>query len=130
MDVATTNTAKIDLHSYDTNTSVDYEGRIVCTGGVASTVGKGVMCYVATTDLIPSLNNTALTGSATLNGQVLLAQGKTFTPTYNSVGRFAEMDCSLANFASLVFHSNDANTTAVNYDTTIYGSGVTTGSIG
>ena len=91
LDVATANTAKIDFHSFDTNTSVDYEGRIACTGGVASTVGKGAMTYVAashtftgtvkigtltvaTTDLIPSLVNTPLTGNATLNSLSILAQ--------------------------------------------------------
>ena len=46
------------------------------------------------------------------------------------MGRFIELGCSLANISSLEFHSNDANTTAVNYDTRIYSSGGTTGSIG
>ena len=41
-----------------------------------------------------------------------------------------ELGCSLANYASVEFHSNDANTTAVNYDTRIYSLGGTTGSIG
>ena len=47
-----------------------------------------------------------------------------------SVGRYIELGSSLANISALEFHYNDANTTAVNYDTCIYSSGGTTGSIG
>ena len=72
----------------------------------------------------------ALTGNATLNGLTILTQDTTVLPTYYSVGRFVELGCSLANYAGVEFHPNDANTTAVNYDTRIYSSGGTTGSIG
>ena len=43
LDVSTANTARLDFHSYDTSTTTDYNGRIVCTGGVANTVGGGTL---------------------------------------------------------------------------------------
>ena len=49
---------------------------------------------------------------------------------YYSVGRFVELGCSLANYAGMEFHFNDANITKVKYDTRIYSSGGTTGSRG
>ena len=46
LDVSVANTARLDFHSYDTNTTVDYDGRIVCTSGVANTAGGGTISYV------------------------------------------------------------------------------------
>ena len=143
----------MDFHSFDTSTTTDYDGRIVCTGGVLNASGGGSLTYtttthtftgtvkigsltVATTDLIPSLSgyatlaSPALTGNATLNSQSILTQSNFLQPVYTSVGRFVELGCSIANYAGLEFHSNDAATTAVNYDTRIYSSGGTSGSIG
>ena len=101
-----------------------------------SGTGKIGSLMVATTDQIPSLSghatlaSPALTGNGTLNGLTILTQATTVIPTYSSVGRFVEVGCSLANYASVEFHSNDANTAAVTYDPKIYSSGGTTGSIG
>ena len=140
MDVSTANTARLDFHLFDTSTTTDYDGRIVCTGGVLNTAGGGSLTYtatthtfngtvkignltVATTDLIPSLSGYAtlaspqLTGNATLNAQTILTQSNFLQVVYTSLGRFLELGCSIANYAGVEFHSNDANTTAVNYDT-------------
>ena len=91
MDVSTANTARIDFHSYDTNTSVDHDARIVCAGGVANTLAKDAMTLtsasrtfngtvitctvtVATTYQIPSLtgyaplDSPAFTGTPTCGG--------------------------------------------------------------
>ena len=47
MDCSAANTARLDFHSYDTNTSVDYDARIVCAGGVANTIAGGALTYAA-----------------------------------------------------------------------------------
>ena len=125
----------------------------MCTSGIANTLGGGALACsaalhtfyktvkignltVATTDLIPSLSgysslgSPAFTGAATLNGLTILTQDTTVIPAYVNVGRLIEVGCSLANFVSLEFHSNNANTAAVNYDAQAYSSGGTTGSKG
>ena len=153
MDVSSANTARLDFHSFDTSTTTDYDGRIVCTGGVLNTSGSGSLTYtatthtfngtvkigtltVATTDLIPSLSGYAtlaspqFTGNATVSGLGILTKDVTTTPAYYSIGRYIELGVSLANYAGLEFHSNDANTVAVNFDTRIYSSGGTAGSYG
>ena len=47
MDVSTTNTARLDFHSNDANTSIDYDARIVCTGGIANTITGGALTCAA-----------------------------------------------------------------------------------
>ena len=44
------------------------------------------------------------------------------------MGRLVELNCGGANYAGIEFHSNDANTTMVTYDSRIYSSGGTNGS--
>ena len=39
LDFSTANTARLDFHSADVNTTGDYDGRIVCTGGTSGSTG-------------------------------------------------------------------------------------------
>ena len=47
LDVGTVGRARTDFHSLDTNTSVDYDARIACTGGIANKLAGDALAYNA-----------------------------------------------------------------------------------